>query len=40
MSPREVDELAPAEYGAMVAYAVREQREAKRAERAARRRRR
>jgi hypothetical protein len=40
MTPRQVDELRPDEYEAMVAYALREQREQRRAERAASRRRR
>jgi len=37
MTPRQVDELEPDEYRAMVAYANREQREAQRAARKARR---
>jgi hypothetical protein len=39
MTPRQVDELTPDEYAAMIAYAVREQREAERAERRAARKR-
>jgi len=38
MTPREVDQLTPVEYEAMLRYAVREQREQKRAARAAARR--
>jgi len=40
MTPRQVDELTPLEYETMLRYAVREQREARRAARAAQRRRR
>jgi len=39
MTPRDVDELRSDEYVAMIEYAVREQRQQKRAERAARRKR-
>jgi hypothetical protein len=38
MTPREVDELRADEYAAMIDYAVNEQRQQRRAERAARRR--
>jgi hypothetical protein len=37
MTPRDVDELHPDEYQAMVDYAIREQREERRAARKARR---
>lgn len=37
MTPRQVDELSPAEYEAMTAYAVRGQRDERRAARAAKR---
>lgn len=37
MTPRQVDELSPAEYRAMVTYAVDEQRRERRAARAAER---
>lgn len=39
MTPRQVDELHADEYRGMIAYAVREQRERRRADRAAARRR-
>lgn len=39
MTPREVDELEPDEFAAMIDYAVRDQREAERAERRAARKR-
>jgi hypothetical protein len=39
MTPRQVDELSPAEYAAMIAYAVRSQRDDERAARRAARKR-
>lgn len=39
MNPRQVDELEPAEYEAMIRYAINVQRDQARAERAARRKR-